>query len=1177
MLEHKSIRIHLSAQPNLSLAKYGVVLIVLGCALLIAGSIQAQDWSNKRVVKLKVINDTIQLDTLSIIPGSVRVMLNKDVAADTNHYKLDYTGGLLRWNIKPMPDSLYIEYRVFSFNFSKAYSKRPLAIIQPEELYKVSPLLYRDRTAEESIFGSTELSKTGSISRGVGFGNSQNLTVNSTLSLQLSGKLNDRVSILASITDDNIPIQPDGNTALLQEFDQVYIQLYDDKSKLTAGDFFIQRPVGYFTTYFKRAQGASFITKQSIGTGSAKFFSETSAAASRGKFARNLIKGQEGNQGPYRLRGTNNEFFIIVLAGTERVFIDGLEMRRGQEHDYIIDYNTAEITFTARQLINKDKRIAVEFQYTDANYFRSMLQTSTGVESDKLKVYLNFFSEQDSKNQPLQQNLSDADQVALSLAGNNLQKAIVPSYQQVAEFNNEQVLYNMADSLGYDTVFVRALSPGGAVFQVSFSEVDAGTGDYVQNGFDATGRIFIWLAPDTINGFIVRNGTHAPVRQLVAPRRNQILMAGASYKLSTRTTAEAEAGFSNSDQNLFSEIGNVENVSYGITAHIKHEQPLSSNPKPLTLIANGMIEAIDNNFQPIEPYRSVEFNRDWNLPVDLLYRRQEIITAGLSLKKENKLDMLYALNSFNAAGGQYQGMKNVLNADASHMRFDLRFRGSLLETSGVEKSRFIRHRSRIEKSLKITKLGFEDEREENRKYIFGTDSLAANAYRFYDWQVYLTNIDTASVLYKVFYRERTDYGSLLNEIGESTHATHYGAELGLIQNPNNRLKLSASNRVLEITNPELTVEAPENTLLSRLDYNLRLAKNSILFDTYYELGSGLERRQEFVYIFDPTGQGPFTWIDYNNNGLKELNEFELARPEDGQRYIRISTPTDTYEKAYNNQFSQTINLQPAGAWMNKSGIRKGLARFSNQTAFRIQRRTRREEGVNRYNPFAQTINDSTLISQSSSLRNTIFYNRTSSKFGVDYTYSNQVNKNPLTTGFEARKSVSNLLRLRYNLTATYSILLENEIGTRKSSSDFIEGRDFEIDFFSLKQTFSYQPGTNFRLSITSNFTEKENVLNLGGEIASIVDLGVDCRYNKLEAGTLYAQLNLINIKYNAAGNNSLAYEMLEGLQNGQNFTWGMGIQRNLGSNLQLNLSYNGRKSEKLKSVHTGNVQVRAFF
>src|SRR5690606_1836750 len=161
--------------------------------------------------------------------------------------------------------------------------------------------------------------------------------------------------------------------------------------------------------------------------------------------------------------------------------------------------------------------------------------------------------------------------------------------------------------------------------------------------------------------------------------------------------------------------------------------------------------------------------------------------------------------------------------------------------------------------------------------------------------------------------------------------------------------------------------------------------------------SGLERRQEFIYLQDPTGQGPYTWIDYNGDNQKDLNEFELARPEDGDRYIRVFTPTDTYERAYSNQFSQSLNINPVGIRINKEGILKVLARFSNQTAFRIERKTRLEENTDRFNPFLNNFGDSTLISQSSSIRNTFFYNRSSSKFGVDYTYSDQFSKNPLTS------------------------------------------------------------------------------------------------------------------------------------------------------------------------------------
>ncbi len=246
---------------------------------------------------MKVDSDSIRIDSVSIEPSSFRLLYSDSSLVDTSYYQFDGLASMLFWKGALPQDSLIAQYRVFPIDFSKRYRLRSPDLIQPESEYLKNPFTYRPSATRQDAFGFAQLTKTGSISRGVGFGNNQDLTVNSTLSLQLNGQLTEDISILASITDDNIPIQPDGNTAQLQEFDQVYIQLYDDRSKLTVGDFILQKPIGYFTSYFKRAQGASFSTERKLSKSSDySFFTETSAAVSKGKFNRQILIGTEGSQ-----------------------------------------------------------------------------------------------------------------------------------------------------------------------------------------------------------------------------------------------------------------------------------------------------------------------------------------------------------------------------------------------------------------------------------------------------------------------------------------------------------------------------------------------------------------------------------------------------------------------------------------------------------------------------------------------------------------------------------------------------------------------------------------------------------------------------------------------------------------------------------------------------------------
>ncbi|MFT6244865.1 MAG: hypothetical protein ACJAXI_001634, partial [Crocinitomicaceae bacterium] len=425
----------------------------LWCCLVLLLSLPMIGRSQASSLRVKTISDyhpdtIIKLDTLSIYPGSFSIKCKSGKPLEESAYDLNFARSELKIRYI-CDDSLIVKYRVFPMDLSKVYALRDTSAIYNRTKGDRDNYLITSARSQGDLFGGTGLNKSGSISRGVSFGNNQDLGVNSTLNLELSGQIAPNLKLLASVSDDNLPIQPDGNTNKLREFDQVFIQVYNDRFKMIAGDFWLYKPDGYFMKYKKRAQGLT-VNYQWTDDTTKVWKSQFSGALSRGKFQRQIIQGVEGNQGPYRLVGAENEPFIIVLSGTEKVFIDGKQMERGQEYDYVINYNTSEVTFTSRNQITKDSRIVIEFQYSDQNYARSLVQTSTVYETKKMKFWINGYSEQDAKNQSLQQELSISQKQLLAEIGDTLSLARTSSIDSVGFFENQN-LYKIVTVNGYDS------------------------------------------------------------------------------------------------------------------------------------------------------------------------------------------------------------------------------------------------------------------------------------------------------------------------------------------------------------------------------------------------------------------------------------------------------------------------------------------------------------------------------------------------------------------------------------------------------------------------------------------------------------------------------------------------------------------------------------------------------
>ncbi|MCF8407473.1 MAG: hypothetical protein K9G36_00760 [Crocinitomicaceae bacterium] len=1121
-----------------------------------------------RTLKIKSSEELIDFDTLSVYPSSFTVSCNGSVIS-AEKYVFDFAKSTMQLQ-SIICDSVVLNYRVFSFDISQPYKKRDLSIIFNGVESERERFMIQQMYSVDDVFGGSEINKQGSISRGVSFGNNQDLGINSSLNLELSGQISPKLKLLASVSDANIPIQPDGTTNKLQEFDQLFIQVYSDDFKVIAGDFWLNKPEGYFLNYRKRAQGLTstntFRTKNKN-----VWFTQISGALSKGKFNRQIIQGIESNQGPYRLKGSENEPFIIVLAGTERVFIDGKSLERGQEFDYTIDYNTSEVIFTSRNLITKDSRIVVEFQYSDQNYARSLVQSSTTYQSKKVKFWLNVYSEQDAKTQSLQQKLTLGQKSFLATIGDDLSLARLSSIDSVG-YSPNQIHYKLIDSLGFDSVLVFSNNIDSAKYTATFIYVGPNMGDYQFDQQIAFGKIYKWVKP--IAG--VSQGEYNPARLIATPKKKQFISSGIQCALSKRSTIFSELAISNADINTFSTIGNDNNKGFAGKINWKNKFNLTKDTTQLIQYENAInLEYLSFSFEPIEQFRKVEFDRDWNIRNMNYSGNQSIFTFENAINSRKngtiKLDLQHL-----SIGNQFQG--NRLNSEGNwkYKGWGFNWDGSYLNSNALSKSNFLRHRASITKNIGTFQVSFKDDHEKNL-FLSPGSILNNSSYQFYDYQFAINKADSSKMGYKVIYRERYDWRPKSNSLQAAAKATTASVEIDLKKSKNNQLAFISGLRSLKILDSTLLAQKPENTLIGRLEYNSKLLQNSITLSTFYEIGSGLEQQKDFIYLKVNDGQGIYTWIDYDGDGIEDLNEFEIAQFIDQASYIRIFIPSSTYSKTYSNEFNGSLFIRPERLLTKKEGVLKHVGKLSNQFRMRVMKKTANANNSDLFNPFQVEIRDTNLISATSSIRNSVYFNRNSTVFGMEYNFQDNRSKSLLASGFDSKKNRTHELVTRWNITKTLTILNKFSSGLKVSQIDYTINRNYEITQRSGIIDFSYQPTTTFRIGGVYQLNQKWNSPSLGNEISSSNEFSINAKYNESQKGSLLADIKTVLITFQGVINSAIAYEMMEGLRIGDNYVWSLSYQRVLSKNLQLSIQYSGRKSGESKIIHTGGMELRALF
>ena len=317
-----------------------------------------------------------------ILPNSEQlVAANGKVLVRNVDYQIDFYPGkititpLIREDKGGLPDAmtvpykLKITYRTLPFAIKEVYkrdlygkqtasSRQPSDVSPQQENSDLSGNLLADGSRRSPIADSdsSQLEVSGSQTFGISAGSGRDITPNQELRVNVEGNVSENISILALLSDQDLPIQPEGTTENIQDIDQKLVRITHPNMRGTLGDFEGSLGASEFIFFPRALEGVQVEGDFKWGK-----FHLIPSAIPKGQSTSLVIRGEEGRS-EYRL--TVDGQYVIVKAGSEIVWLNGERMRRGENNDYVIrEYGDPIVEFNSKHLITSNDTIRIDFEY----------------------------------------------------------------------------------------------------------------------------------------------------------------------------------------------------------------------------------------------------------------------------------------------------------------------------------------------------------------------------------------------------------------------------------------------------------------------------------------------------------------------------------------------------------------------------------------------------------------------------------------------------------------------------------------------------------------------------------------------------------------------------------------------------------------------------------------------
>ena len=1109
-----------------------------------------------------------------IIPGTV-IVLVKGAKLDSSAYR--YNSRFRRlWIPSVVPsDTAIARYRIWDLDLPDRYTR----VSTPPPL--VDSTVTVQLTEPTTLPQTVQIKRSGSITRGVLAGNNRNATIESGLRLQMSGQLAPDIHLTAMLTDENTPILPEGTTQRLSELDRVFIEIDTPYSSAQLGDFQLQLDRSTFAQLNRKIQGVGITTplpfKRPNGT------LRAAAATSRGLFKTQDIQVKDGVQGPYRLRGNANEPFILVIPGSESVYLDGTRLQRGESQDYVIDYATGEITFTTNRLIKYHHRIAVEFQYRTTEFTRTLAATEVIVSTEErgsgpplASLGVTFIREADGKSFDKEFGLTDADKEILANLGdqNASRSGATPViYDPDAPWVHYTLRDTTINGRSHPIYVPITKKTERKVFRVEFTRVGLGQGDYVRQGQTTNGILYSYRGPG--------QGEYLPVRILPRPTQQRMVDVRGSFSPVRHIEMVGEWAHSFRDENRFSSLDAADNLAHSYYARLRiTDLPIGLGKASFALNRRHT----GQNFAVFDRTQPVEFARSWNLPLDrgLVQAHRETIdqaSATWHFSDQSSITgMLGRLEQRNVFHGNRKEVALTVN-ESYVPKFNYLFIHVASDADSVL-GRWVRHEAQASQALIQERLTFNTQLVTNQRHQFIPKGLRQDSRQYWEIspQIELGS-DWGTVSAQFDWREEHLWAanySLMPGRRTATTSVNYTTD--------QRQSFQSQGRIgLRYTDHDDFFQtaqglSDERSLVVRWNGRVQPWNRLLRLNWFYEALSEQTPVLQEIYIRTGPELGEYVWEDSNENGIVEIDEFVPEVTQDEGIYARTLIPSDSLQSVTGLKARLNIQFDGGQRWRNpRTTWQKWLRQVALRTEMEVQEKSKDPDPVNIYllrqHRFRHPENS---IRGTLNLMQDLWLFRNHPRYGFHASWRKIRSTNVFAADTETRGVDEFRAQIRWSMGDIWAFTSEGALSKKVSKSTAFTSREYNIQTRSVSQKLQVSLTSRIRLSTELDYSRKNTEAR--GK-ATIFKFPIQSSLDRAGRASISGRIEFAHITLSDRANSSglALFELTDGRGAGRSLLWHMNGWLQLTSVLRATISYSGRKPQSTPQIHTVRMQLSATF